>query len=80
MRGASSCSEWLAEDLNVGLLYARIDMLVLFAIRTSREPIARPELLFPALPGWSKPDPLHVPGLRAFAAFTDPGRPAVSSR
>ena len=38
------------------------------------------ELLFPALPSWTKPDPLRLPELRSIPAFADPGRPARLAR
>lgn len=54
-----------------------IDSLVLSGYPHLEEAYRTAELLFPALPGWTKPDPLNVPGLRAVAAFADPGRPAA---
>jgi alkanesulfonate monooxygenase len=58
-----------------------IDMLVLSGYPHLEEAYRTAELLFPALPGWAKPDPLLLPGLRSVAAFADPGRaPAVGSR
>jgi len=58
-----------------------IDTLVLSGYPHLEEAYRTAELLFPALPGWTKPDPLRVPGLRAVAAFADPGRSvAVTAR
>lgn len=53
-----------------------IDELVLSGYPHLEEAYRTAELLFPALPGWRKPDPLRVPGLRSIPAFADPGRPA----
>jgi alkanesulfonate monooxygenase len=52
-----------------------IDALVLSGYPHLEEAYRTAELLFPALPGWTKPDPLRLPGLQAVAAFADPGRP-----
>jgi alkanesulfonate monooxygenase len=56
-----------------------IDMLVLSGYPHLEEAFRTAELLFPALPGWSKPDPLRLPELRSIPAFADPGRPARAS-
>jgi alkanesulfonate monooxygenase len=56
-----------------------IETLVLSGYPHLEEAYRTAELLFPALPGWTKPDPLQIPGLRAVAAFADPGRPAAVS-
>ncbi|HEY0193841.1 MAG TPA: LLM class flavin-dependent oxidoreductase [Kofleriaceae bacterium] len=50
-----------------------IDTLVLSGYPHLEEAYRTAELLFPALPGWRKPDPLQVAGLHAVAAFADPG-------
>ena len=40
---------------------------------------SRDELLFPALPSWTKPDPLRLASLKSIPAFADPGRPAAAA-
>jgi alkanesulfonate monooxygenase len=55
-----------------------IDTLVLSGYPHLEEAYRTAELLFPALPGWTKPDPLQVPGLHAVAAFADPGKPRAA--
>lgn len=54
-----------------------IDTLVLSGYPHLEEAYRTAELLFPALPGWRKPNPLQVAGLHAVAAFADPGKPPV---
>lgn len=49
-----------------------IDMLVLSGYPHLEEAYRTAELLFPALPGWRKPDPLRIPELRAVPAFAEP--------
>jgi alkanesulfonate monooxygenase len=56
-----------------------IDTLVLSGYPHLEEAYRTAELLFPALPSWTKPDPLQIPGLGSVAAFADPGRPAAVS-
>jgi alkanesulfonate monooxygenase len=56
-----------------------IDMLVLSGYPHLEEAFRTAELLFPALPSWTKPDPLRLPELRSIPAFADPGRPARAS-
>lgn len=50
-----------------------IDTLVLSGYPHLEEAYRTAELLFPALPGWTKADPLRRPNLRPVAAFADPG-------
>jgi len=57
-----------------------IDMLVLSGYPHLEEAFRTAELLFPALPSWTKPDPLRLPELRSIPAFADPGRPAKLAR
>jgi alkanesulfonate monooxygenase len=58
---------------------AGIDTLVLSGYPHLEEAFRAAELLFPALPSWTKPDPLRLPELCRSQRFADPVRPARAS-